>query len=65
MLCFLVLQVDAPAHRPHQCLRGDLPVDEGGSSPGPRQGAHQVRPAGTNLMSKKFIPPGRIFQYFE
>ena len=43
-LMISVLQVDPPAHRPHQRLRGDLPVDEGGSSPGPRQGAHQVSP---------------------
>ena len=43
-LVISVLQVDPPAHRPHQRLRGDLPVDKGGSSPGPRQGAHQVSP---------------------
>ena len=41
-IIFLVLQIDAPAVRPHQRLRGHLPVHERSSNPGPGQGAHQV-----------------------
>ena len=55
---FSVLQIDSSAHGPDQCVRGDVPVDQGGPDPGPGQGADQVEEG--SAACRKRIPDRRM-----